>query len=74
MVATTSQRRPARREAAAGDSPREAEVRPRRVLGPRRILQLSLVVAAAVALLLALTGVLNPGFAGPAADLSISVR
>jgi hypothetical protein len=32
-------------------------------LGPRRLLQAALVVAAAVALLLALSGVLNPAFA-----------
>jgi hypothetical protein len=43
-------------------------VRPRRFLGPRRILQLSLLVAAAITLLLALTGALNPIFAGLAAD------
>jgi len=36
-------------------------------LGPRRLLQLSLVIAAAVALLLALTGALTPLFAGLAA-------
>jgi hypothetical protein len=38
-------------------------VRPRRFLGPRRILQLSLLLAAAIALLLALTGALAPAFA-----------
>ena len=36
-------------------------------LGPRRLLQLSLVLAAALALLLALTGALRPVFAGLAA-------
>lgn len=36
-------------------------------MGPRRLLQLSLVIAAAVVLLLALTGALNPFFAGLAA-------
>lgn len=38
-------------------------MRPRRFLGPRRILQLSLLLAAAIALLLALTGALAPGLA-----------
>jgi hypothetical protein len=38
-------------------------VRPRRFLGPRRILQLSLLLAAAIALLLALTGALSPASA-----------
>jgi hypothetical protein len=38
-------------------------VRPRRFLGPRRILQLSLLVAAVIALILAATGVLSPAFA-----------
>jgi hypothetical protein len=41
----------------------EATVRPRRFLGPRRILQLSLLVAAVIALILAATGVLSPAFA-----------
>ena len=35
-------------------------MRPRRFLGPRRILQLSLLLAAAIALVLALTGALSP--------------
>jgi hypothetical protein len=33
-------------------------------MGPRRLLQLSLVLAAAAVLILALTGALSPAFAG----------
>jgi hypothetical protein len=36
-------------------------------VGPRRLLQVSLLLAAAVALLLALTGALSPAFAGMSA-------
>ena len=45
-------------------------MRPRRFLGPRRILQLSLLLAAAIALVLALTGVLTPAFAATGAGVS----
>ena len=41
-------------------------------MGPRRMLQLSLIVAAAVALLLALSGALSPASAAPVAtDLGL---
>ena len=45
-------------------------MRPRRFLGPRRILQLSLLLAAAIVLLLALTGVLSPALAATGAGLT----
>jgi hypothetical protein len=55
--------------ATCGSGNREASVARRRFLGlgPRRLLQLSLVIAAAIALLLALTGALTPLFSALAA-------
>jgi hypothetical protein len=46
-------------------------VRPRRFFGPRRILQLSLLLAAAIALLLALTGALAPTVAATGAGTAV---
>jgi len=42
-------------------------------VGPRRTLQLSLILAAAMAILLALTGALSPASAAPLAPLTVEL-